>query len=134
MEHVAPKDESAYRDGYRDGFRDGMDQGNVKNHEEAGGGGEKDGQKEGGEKDGQKEGGQNSGQADQKQDHGAGDPKHKPLYKRPLVVAIVLAAVLALLIAGIILWRHSRSRWVGNDYQKYAIGPGMSVEPNVTVH
>jgi membrane fusion protein, multidrug efflux system len=98
MEHVAPNEESAYRDGYRDGFRDGTDQGSAKKQEEAGGADEKDGHK--------KAGGRNGKQADQ---------KHKPLYKRPLVVAIALAVVLALLIAGIILWRHSRSHETTDD-------------------
>jgi membrane fusion protein (multidrug efflux system) len=94
MEFGDPKDDLTYRDGYRDGFRDGMKQRGES--------------KEAGSEDKDQKG-------EQKPDSDAGESKRKPLYKRPLVVAIALAVLLALILAGIILWRHSRKHETTDD-------------------
>jgi membrane fusion protein (multidrug efflux system) len=86
MEQPQPKNDSAYREGYREGFRDGMDR--VSDGKD--------------KKDGH-------------QQDGTEGSKRKPLYKRPLAVAIALAVLLALIIAGIILWRRSRSHETTDD-------------------
>jgi membrane fusion protein (multidrug efflux system) len=94
-EHEHAADEP-YRAGYREGFRDARTESakqREQEHAESKGG-----------KDGK----------------GSGDGKGKdrgktPLYKRPLLVALVLAVVLVLIIAIIIFWRHSRHHETTDD-------------------
>jgi membrane fusion protein (multidrug efflux system) len=109
-----------YRLGYREGFRDGYaeaeqlaqraepehepknDEGKASEDKEAGGDA-----RDGDNKDGD----------DAKEDEGKGDEKDggkdykknkTPLYKRPVLVAVALVVLLALIIAGIVFWRHSK--------------------------
>jgi membrane fusion protein (multidrug efflux system) len=96
---------AAYRNGYREGFHDGQSEGRSTGGTAA-----------------QAEGGSNYGKDGETpppdaghQDKDGGEDKPatreahgKPIYKRPLVVMIVLAVVLALVIAAIVFWRHSR--------------------------
>jgi membrane fusion protein (multidrug efflux system) len=102
-----------YRDGYREGFQDGLRQGtksgadanNAKKPPDRGG------NQEGKESDKKDDGKEGEGKPDQ-DDKGAKKP---PLYKRPLIVAIALAVLLVLIIAGIIFWRHSRKHETTDD-------------------
>jgi membrane fusion protein, multidrug efflux system len=94
MENTEQPAEPAYRDGYREGFHDGMEQAQQAEKDEG---------------DEQKEDKQDDEEKDDK------GKKKTPLYKRPMVVAMVLLVVLLLIIAGIILWRHSRKHETTDD-------------------
>ena len=120
-----------YRAGYREGFHDGFSQGvksgdekkeDAKKGDEKGGDDKKDdAEKKGDDKkdgDSDKDGEGDKKDGDKKEgdkDDKKGDDGKPPLYKRPLVVGLVLALVLVLLIAGILFWRHSRTHESTDD-------------------
>ncbi len=125
-----PHEPPPYRAGYREGFRDGF--GEADRHaKEAADDGAKNGKKGGDAKDGDKKGGdQKDGDqkdGDKKDDAKKGDDQKdgdkkdddgkqkKPLYKRPGVVAIALIVLLALIIAAIVFWRHSKHHETTDD-------------------
>ena len=115
-----------YRLGYREGFRDGYDEAGQAAAKQAaakkGAGGS--GSEPPGASQDKPDATADGGDADKDNGHGGdddadqhGDPKKPgkngdegkpPLYKRPFVVAAVLLVVLALLIGGIVFWRHSK--------------------------
>lgn len=109
----SPPAPDEFRNGYRQGFRDGVadahdirqQPGQAKQPDDSGadkGGSDdkSDDKKDGDKKDGEKDGHEKDG--DDKDD---GKP---PLYKRPLVVLLVLAVLLAAIIGAILFWRHSK--------------------------
>lgn len=110
-----------YRFGYRDGFGDGFAIGQKRaaaasdddRKKQGEGGSGKDEKKDEDDKDGDKGGDKSNDKSDDKKDEKSdkkeGDTNgKKPLYKRPLIVLIVLAVLLALIIGALLFWRHSR--------------------------
>lgn len=116
-------DEYPYRHGYREGFQDGIDQAKKQEKQEQQ---DKDKKDDSGEKK-EKEGSADKGDGgkdndkkdddkkDQKGDKKKDERQSTPIYKRPLLIAIALAVVLILIIAGIIVWRHSRKHETTDD-------------------
>jgi membrane fusion protein (multidrug efflux system) len=112
-------DRRPYRVGYREGFHDGFaergramkagdserEQGDSQKSKDAGSDDDGAKDKDGGQ--GEQGGDKKAGGADEKKDEDDGKNK-TPLYKRPVLVAIVLVVLLALIVAGIVFWRHSK--------------------------
>ena len=126
MPEPQPPEPHPYRAGYREGFRDGVAEAErlarevdeKKQRDGAGKDDEKkdasDGKDAGADTKGEdpgdaKEGDKKDGdeKADDKKDAHEKDDGKPPLWKRPLVVALVLVVVLALIVAAIVFWRHS---------------------------
>ena len=105
--------ESSSTDRYRQGYREGFDDGYSRAEEQADKRRDEAEKKAGSDKGGDKKGDDEKSEAGEEQKEGDGKEEGKddgkpPLYKRPFVVAGVLLLVLALVIAAIVFWRHSR--------------------------
>ena len=112
---------SGYRDGFRDGFQEADRKAKESGKDDEGKEDKKEGDKKADKEDGDKKDGDEKDGDKKDGDKKDGDEKDgdkdgkPPLYKRPLVVALILAVVLAVLLGAILFWRHSTHHETTDD-------------------
>jgi membrane fusion protein (multidrug efflux system) len=104
----APVPADPYRVGYREGFHDGFGEGAKTADRHDDGTSEKD-KADSAKEDKDKDDDKGKGKDETKDDPAKQSKDDKPpIYKRPMLVAIVLLVVLVLIIVAIVFWRNSR--------------------------